>query len=390
MTGSVRIARLFGIDIRAHVTFVLLLGLAALDFGQSGGARGALFGVLLVLALFGCITLHELGHSLVARRFGAVVREIVLLPIGGVARLQREPQSPFAELVTALAGPLVNVVIALGLGIVWTARVGAVPDPATLGEYLARPTQNTFILWLMASNALLAVFNLVPALPMDGGRVLRALLSFFLGRARATTIAAGIGQAIALGLIGLGLFVRPPQIFLALIGLFVFFAAAQERRAARASDALRELRAGEVCHPAAEALSPSDDLGDAVDHALRTGQTVFPVLYGTDLVGVVLRDEVLFAAGKLGLRASLSHVIRRNLPACRADASLIEVRERIAETGLPVVVLSEQRLMGILSAEDVARITEVSARLAQLGVRRPPQGPAEELVSRSSAGAPGS
>jgi Zn-dependent protease len=389
MSGSVRIARLFGIEIRAHVTFVLLLALAALDFGQAGGARGALFGVLLVLALFGCITLHELGHSLVARRFGGVVREIVLLPIGGVARLQREPQGPLAELVTALAGPLVNVVIALALGSFWMARVGTLPDPATLAEHLGRPTQNTFILWLMASNALLAVFNLIPALPMDGGRVLRALLSFFLGRTRATTWAAGIGQAIALGLIGLGLFVRPPQIFLMLIGVFVFFAAGQERRSVRSSDALRDLRAGEVCHPAAEALSPSDDLGDAVDHALRTGQTVFPVLYGTDLVGVVLRDEMLLAAGKLGLRASLSHVIRRNLPACHAEASLIDVRERIVATGLPVVVLSEQRLMGILSADDVARITEVSSRLAQLGIRRPPQGPAEEFASRS-ADAPGS
>lgn len=385
MSGSLRIARLFGIEIRAHVTFVLLLALAALDFGQSGGVRGAVFGVLLVLALFACITLHELGHSLVARRFGAVVREIVLLPIGGVARLQREPQSPVAELLTAIAGPLVNVVIAIGLGAVWLARVGTVPDPAHLAEHLARPTPNTFLLWLMASNGLLAMFNLLPALPMDGGRVLRALLSFFVGRARATTIAAGVGQALALGLVAFGLLSRPPQLILSLIGVFVFFAAGQERRSVRASDVLGDLRAGEVCHPAAEALSPSDDLGDAVDHALRTGQSVFPVLYGTDLIGVVLRDEVMIAAGKLGLRASLSHVMRRNLPACTADTSLLEVRERIAETGLPVVVLSERRLMGILSAEDLARITELSARLASLGIRRPPSGPAEEIGTPSSA-----
>lgn len=389
MSGSVRIARLFGIEIRAHVTFVLLLALAALDFGQSGGARGAVFGVLLVLALFACITLHELGHSLVARRFGAQVREIVLLPIGGVARLQREPRGPVAELLTAIAGPLVNVVIALGLGIAWMSRVGTVPDPGQLAEHLARPTPNTFLLWLMASNALLALFNMLPALPMDGGRVLRATLSFFMSRARATTIAAGIGQALAVGMIGFGLMARPPQILLSVIGLFVFFAAGQERRAVRATDVLGDLRAGEVCHPAAEALSPSDDLGDALDHALRTGQSVFPVLYGKDLIGVVLRDEALLAAGKLGLRASLSHAMRRNLPACRAEAALVEVRERIAETGLPVVVLSEQRLLGILSAEDLARITELSSRLASLGIRRPPAAPAEELPQPSSADAKG-
>ncbi|MGC4095202.1 MAG: site-2 protease family protein [Polyangiaceae bacterium] len=380
MIGSLRIARIFGIEVRAHVTFVLLLLLAALNFGQGAGTRGALFGVLLVLAQFACITLHELGHSLVARRFGAQVREIVLLPIGGMARMLREPKTPWAELATAVAGPLVNVVIAFALAAVWMAR-GGVPDQALLAEQLKHLNASSFLLWLMASNMVLAVFNMIPALPMDGGRVLRASLSFFLGRTRATVIAAGIGQLIALGFVGFGLFEQHP--WLLLIGVFVFLAAGQERRATRASDALQELTAGEVCHPAAEALAPSDDLGDAVDHALRTAQTVFPVLYGTDLVGVVLRDEVLLAAGKLGLRANLSHVLRRNLPAVRAEASLVEVRERINETGLPVVVLSEQKLMGILSAEDLARITEVSIRLASSGIRRPPQPRApEEVVPR--------
>jgi len=377
MTGSLRIARLFGIEIRVHVTFLLLLAVAALDFGQGGGIRGAVFGMFLVLALFACITLHEMGHSLVARRFGSQVREIVLLPIGGMARMQREPKTPFAELLTALAGPLVNVVIAFGLGAWWTARLHRLPAVEELDQYLIHPTPSTFIGWLMMSNALLAVFNMIPALPMDGGRVLRATLAFFMSRARATSIAAAIGQAIALGFVGLGLLAPHP--LLLFVGVFVFFAAGQERRTSNSSEVLADLSAGEVCHPAAEALSPSNDLGDAVDQTLRTGQSVFPVLYGTDLIGVVLRDELLAAAGRLGLRASLSQVIRRNLPACRAETSLAEVRERIAETGLPVVVFSGERLMGILSAEDLARIADVSSRLARAGIRRPPR-PDDEIA----------
>jgi Zn-dependent protease/CBS domain-containing protein len=386
MTGSIRIARVFGIEIRAHVTFALLLGLFALDFGQRGGVRGALFGLLLVLTLFVCITLHELGHSLVARRFGSQVREIVLLPIGGMARMLREPKTPFAELATALAGPLVNVAIALGLATWLVVRLHRVPGVEELDQYLVHPTPTTFIGWLMMSNALLAIFNMIPALPMDGGRVLRATLSFFMKRARATNIAATIGQVIALGFVGLGLVAPHP--LLLLVGAFVFFAAGQERRTSRSTEVLAELSAGEVCHPAAEALSPSNDLGDAVDQALRTSQTVFPVLYGPDLIGVVLRDELLVAAGRLGLRASLSQVLRRNLPTCQADTSLADVRERIAETGLPVVVFSEQRLMGILSAEDVARIADLSSRLARVGIRRPPQRPDDELVVPSPLDAP--
>jgi Zn-dependent protease/predicted transcriptional regulator len=380
--GSPRVARLFGIDVRVHFTFAFVLSWVAIEFGYRHGARGALFGVLGVVLLFACVTLHELGHALVARRFGATVREIVLLPIGGVARMSREPSRPLHELLIAVAGPFVNLVIALVLVGVLGARVGTqLPNEAYWLSEMDKLGGNALLFWLLAGNVLLAVFNMLPAFPMDGGRVLRALLSFWLGRQRATTIAAGVGQVLALGIAALG--IAGPNPVLVLVGVFVFFGAAQERLASRAQEILSQLTAGEVCSPASHTLSAGDDLGDVVDHALRSSQALFPVIYGSDLIGVVLREEALAAAERLGLRASVRQVLRRGLPACEASTPLLGVRDHIADTGHPVVIVDGQRLIGILGAEDIARITRVSSRLVTAGIRRP-EVPASEPTPRSA------
>src|SRR5689334_18483850 len=201
MKWSIRLGRVSGIDVRVHATFVLIVAWFALNFGQVGGLRGAGFGALLVLALFTCVTLHELGHSLVAQRFGVGVREIVLLPIGGVARLLSEPKKPLHELLIAIAGPLVNAVIALALFLVLQVPPLQLLDVNELRRHaLAPPTLGTLLLVLLQGNVVLALFNMIPALPMDGGRVLRATLSFFLGQVRATNVAAGLAQVLAVGL----------------------------------------------------------------------------------------------------------------------------------------------------------------------------------------------
>jgi len=370
MRGAPLVARLFGIDVRVHFTFLFVLCWAAIAFGNLHGARGAAFGVIGVLLLFACVTLHELGHSLVARRFGAIVREIVLLPIGGVARLSREPTRPLHELLIAVAGPLVNLVIALGLASALAARLGGtVPNKEFLFAEMDKLGQNALLIWMISANLGLALFNMVPAFPMDGGRVLRALLSFWLGRQRATTIAAGLGQLLALGIAALGLVGQNPVLLL--VGVFVFFGAGQELLTSRAQEILAQLSAGEVCGSAALTLAPGDDLGDVVDHALRSNQALFPVVYGSDLMGVVLREDALIAAERLGLRGSVRQVLRRDLPVCEAATPLLEVRDRIIETGHPVVIVEGQRLVGILGAEDIARISQVSSRLVTAGIRRP-------------------
>jgi len=222
MPWSITIARVAGSEIRIHVTFLLLLAWLGIDYYVQGGAAAALNGVLFILAVFACVVLHELGHAIAARRYGIATPDITLLPIGGLARLSRMPDKPSEEIVIAIAGPLVNVVIALVLFLALSAPFDAralshIADPAT--GFLAR---------LAGINVFLVLFNLIPAFPMDGGRVLRALLAFRLGRRRATEIAARIGQGLAFVFGFLGLFYGNP--ILVFIALFVWIGAGSVRQ----------------------------------------------------------------------------------------------------------------------------------------------------------------
>ncbi|HEY8944758.1 MAG TPA: site-2 protease family protein, partial [Polyangiaceae bacterium] len=346
---------------------------------------GALFGIALIAAIFMCVTLHELGHSLVAQRFGATVREIVLLPIGGMARLVREPSRPLHELLVAVAGPMVNVVIAAALVLLLGIDLSRLSDQTyltTLESLFEAPEPTALLGFLLVGNVSLAVFNMFPAFPMDGGRVLRALLSFGLGKSRATAVATRVGQVLAVGLVVLALAVLQNPM-LALIGVLVFFGASQEKQMGRAGEVLVELSAGDVCDTQAAHLSPRDDLGDVIDHALRSGQALFPVVYGSELMGIVIRDEAVHAASRLGLRASVREVMRRNLPIADVKVPLMEVRSILADSGLPVVITEDQRFVGVIGMEDLSRIVSLAARLSAAGIRRPGQVPLAPEISAS-------
>lgn len=368
MRWSFRIARVSGIDVRVHVTFALALIVFALNFAAPHGPRGAAFGVLLICALFACLTLHELGRILVAQRLGVSVTEILLLPIGGVARLANEPKKPQHELLIALSGPLVNVVIALLLLLVLDHY--RIPLDTNDLLSLAEPTPLGLVRALFWGNAVLAVFNMLPALPMDGGRVFRALLSLSLGRSRATRIAAAVGQVIAIVLVSIAF--KKDWGLLALAGMFLFVGAAQERAAVRASELLSELRAGEVCDPNAVVFAPQEQVGHVLDTLVRCPQAHFAVFYGKELVGTIGREQVLASAPRVGLDAPLSSLMRREFFAVDAGTPLDEVRRRLLElAGRPVVVRSLTGYAGVLGFEDLQRITLVAERLAQAGIRRP-------------------
>jgi Zn-dependent protease len=196
MRASWKLGRVAGIDVYLHPTFLLLLALIWVDPGGSFGVgQGGLASVLLLSATFFCVLLHELGHALTARRFGIETEDITLYPIGGVARLRRMPKAPGAELLIALAGPAVNALIVVGLLLVHLLVFAGGP--------LSFSPVDQFLVEMIVINAILGIFNLIPAFPMDGGRVLRALLSGWLGRAKATMIAAGLGRGLSL-LFGLG------------------------------------------------------------------------------------------------------------------------------------------------------------------------------------------
>jgi Zn-dependent protease len=219
MRWSLKLGKLAGIRVYLHWTFLLLLGFVFfVDLGEGIGLTGAVQRVIFVLALFGCIVLHELGHALAARRYGISTRDITLLPIGGVARMERMPREPKQELWVALAGPLVNVAIAGVLLVV------------LLGIFCIRThflvLQLGFVRSLMFMNLFLVCFNLLPAFPMDGGRVLRALMAQRMDYVRATRIAARIGQVMAVIFVIVGVKMRHPMLML--IGVFIFFGARNE------------------------------------------------------------------------------------------------------------------------------------------------------------------
>lgn len=365
-----RIATVRGIAIRVHVTFLFVVALGALEWGMRYGPRGMLFGALLVCLLFACVALHELGHSLVAQSVGVSVREILLLPIGGVARLGREPKTAKDELLIALAGPLVNVVLALLLatGSVLFAGAGWFSSGAFRRALDAPPAGPTLVAVLIAANVALAVFNMIPALPMDGGRVFRAILSFFFGKLRATNIAAFVGQVLAATLALFG--ILGPNLILALIGVFVFIGAAQERASAKSMAALTGLVAGDAVNTRALALEPGDVLVSAMHAALRSPQPWYAVVLGDRVVGVIGREEILDAVRRLGPLVFVAGVMSRDVTEVDVDEPLLEVRARLVERGgRPLVVRGPQGFVGLIGLEDLARAAAMSDLLHHFGGR---------------------
>ncbi|RYZ06733.1 MAG: CBS domain-containing protein [Myxococcales bacterium] len=368
MSWSLRLGSVSGIAIRVHFTFALLVAAFASHLGEKAGARGAVFGILLVLSLFACVVLHELGHALVAQRFGVLVREIVLLPIGGVARLLSEPKKPLHELCIALSGPLVNVALALAAFVALGGRVPELDWAALQTRAMAAPSVESVLVLLLYGNVTLAAFNMLPALPMDGGRVLRASLAIAIGQVRATNIAAGLAQLLAIGLAIYGFQYNPLLIFLALL---VFMGAGQERSTTRTNVLLAELRAGEVCDPHAVTFAPGDSVGLAIDQTLRSAQAHFLVTHGAAAIGTLSRDDLLAFAGRIGLQAPVSGITRRGALSVPPDLALSEVRRLLQEKGgAPVIVRGEDAVLGVLGLEDISRIASLTDHLARGGVRR--------------------
>ena len=252
-TWSFRLGRMLGVDVYVHFTFLLLLGFIGVAHGLAGrSVDAALTGVLFFAGIFLCVLLHEFGHALAARRYGIKTTDITLLPIGGLARLERIPEKPAQELVVALAGPAVNVVIAAGLAVgLWLGGYWQTLSSLSL-------TGGNLFERLLLANVFLVGFNLIPAFPMDGGRVLRSLLAMRLGPVRATNLAAAIGKGIAVVFGFVGLFTNP---MLLLIALFVWIGASQEAAAVEMKSAFDGVPVREAMLTQFETLSPRDDFG---------------------------------------------------------------------------------------------------------------------------------
>lgn len=358
MKWSWRIGRFAGIDVHMHATFLLLLAFVGVGyFLTTGSVTAALMGITFVLALFLCVVLHEYGHALTARGFGIRTRDITLLPIGGVARLERMPEDPVQELWVALAGPAVNVVIAglLFAGLLITGTLQPVSEMAVFGT-------GGFFERLMIVNVFLVLFNLLPAFPMDGGRVLRAVLATRMDYVRATNAAASVGQGMALLFGFIGLFLNP---FLLLIALFVWMGAAQEAQAVQTKSLLGDLDVRRAMLTTYRSLEPNNTLADAVQLILSGSQQDFPVVYGGRVIGLLTRQKLVQSLAEKPQGTAVTEVMDREYvsvglsePLAKALAAL---QERQVQT-LPVV--EEDALVGLLTLENVSELIMIRSALA--------------------------
>jgi Zn-dependent protease/CBS domain-containing protein len=370
MSWSWKIGRIAGIDVYIHFTFLLLLAWVALEYYFAyGNAAQAIGGLVFVLALFGIIVLHELGHALTARRFGIRTRDITLLPIGGVARLERMPEDPRQEFLVALAGPAVNVVLAAIFYVILYFGQGLMPASA------AARVGGAFLSQMFWVNVTLAVFNLLPAFPMDGGRVLRALLAMRIDYVRATQIAATIGQGMALLFGFLGLLFNP---FLIFIALFVWLGAAQEASLVQLRAALGGIPVERAMITNFRTLRPEDPLTLALEYVTAGFQQDFPVVDDADrLVGVLTREDLTTALARYGASAPVGEVMQRRFVVANPRDMLSTAFIKLQDCGchsLPVV--EDGRVMGILTADRLADVLMIQetwprARRPQVARRSP-------------------
>jgi Zn-dependent protease/CBS domain-containing protein len=356
MGWSIPIFRVAGIQLRIHITFLLLIAWLAFGYYAQGGSAVAASRVIFVLLLFLCVVLHEFGHAFAAKAFGINTPDITLLPIGGVARLERMPEEPVQELVIAVAGPLVNVVIALGLLVAGGAQAFVNPSTSTMEG-------GGLITQLMTINILLVLFNLLPAFPMDGGRVLRALLATRLSYARATQIAASVGQGFAFVFGFIGLIWNP---FLIFIALFVYIGASQEAALAQMKDVSRRFPVSSAMVREFRTLPENATLQEAVDALLATSQHDFPVVDETGKVaGVLTRHDLIAALRKNDPTLRVGDVMRRDIPTVTTGTRFEDAFRIMQECNCPAVPVldSMKRLVGLLTPENVTELMMIQSAM---------------------------
>lgn len=388
MDGSIKLFRVWGIDIRMHPTFPLILVWAALQYGllQGQGWAGVAFGIVVTLLLFVIVVLHELGHSYAALRYRVPVRRIVLLPIGGVAELEGMPENPRQELVIALAGPAVNGLLAVLLWLVARAvRLGdeLLPGPALdLFERGALAGGEAVFRYIFIANLFLGLFNLLPIFPLDGGRVLRALLALRLPYVRATAIAAGIGQAAAwlFGLWG----ILSGNFFMIILAVFVYMGAGQESRMVQVRGVLAGIRVRQTFTRAALTLAPTDPLRRAVEATLGSFQADFPVCEGERVVGLLTAGDLVKAMRQPPDGITVGEVMRREFPVAAPDEPLFDAQQRMGAAGVDAApVVEHGRFAGLLTSRDIGELYQLlSVNPLLLGAksRRPPADAGTEKV----------
>jgi stage IV sporulation protein FB len=365
MSWSINIGTIAGTAVRIHITFLLFLGWIFFASYVADGPQAAMASLLFMLLLFACVLAHEFGHIFTARAFGVATPDVTLLPIGGVARLERIPEEPHEEFLIAIAGPLVNVAIAFGLVLVAGARLSA-------GDLAAVENANVSLVdRLAAVNIFLVLFNMIPAFPMDGGRVLRALMATRVGFVRATEIAASIGQGVAFALGFIGLFYSPMLIFIA---IFVYLAAAAEAHLVAMRAMSRGVPVSTAMMTQYATLQPEAPIEEAVQMLLRTSQSEFPVVEGSGkLVGLLGRSDLIRALKERGPDARVAEAMNTTVPAIGYRKHLEDAFQLLQEKSAPAVAVVDaaDRLVGLVTPETVGEMLMLHQAMPK-GVRLKP------------------
>ena len=360
MTWSLKIARIAGINVYLHWTFLILLAwifIANLSAGQS--TAEALIGVASILALFACVVLHEFGHALAARRYDIQTQKIVLLPIGGVAMLEKMPENPRHELVVALAGPAVNLAIA-GILIAYLLLSGQELPFHLLKDFSQIDLNKDFLSYLLLVNGLLFLFNLAPAFPMDGGRVLRAFLSMRYDRATATNIAAKIGQFLAIALVFMGFM---GNIWFIFIGLFIYLGASGEANYEAQRSLLSNLTVKDVLMHQYTPLHAWETIGRAVEILLDGQEKEFIVTEDNQIIGTISRDDIIKGLQALGKEERIKRIVNQDWIRLSTDMELNEAYEQMSRKKLSICPVYDEygELVGILNQENILEAVMVES-----------------------------
>ncbi len=345
---SLNLGRPFGIKVSVHWTFSLLIAwIVLISVSQGLGITQILMHVLFVLALFVCVVLHELGHSLAAIRLGGEVDSITLLPIGGMAHMSKMPEKPRDEFLVSAAGPLVNVAIAI---ILWIYLVYLHPKGVGEMEFEAVTAAN-FPLMLLAANLFIVAFNLIPAFPMDGGRLFRSALSIKMSRLKATRIAKDIGQVFAIFFIIAGLFINP---FLIIIGFFILLGAKGEYEMIKYQDVLKNYTVKDIVKTEFAELDEDDTLGKAAEKLVQISDNGFVIRSEGDYAGILTKNDLINGLNAHGRETKIKDVMRKEIEAVHTDTPLFEVFQDMQKNRnhlLPVIV--DDEFMGVLDIENL-------------------------------------
>ncbi|HRJ40551.1 MAG: site-2 protease family protein [Caldilineaceae bacterium] len=368
MGSSLRLFRIWGIDVKVHWSFLLILVYGAFLYsGQTNRLTGALYGVVVILLLFVCVLLHEFGHALTAKYFKVNVPHITLLPIGGVAQLERMPRQPLQEFLIAIAGPAVNFVLALLLlplavlviGLTWGAD--SLLSLLTYAQTrMMTPSLDGLLVYLAVTNIALGLFNLLPAFPMDGGRVLRSLLAMAMPYVRATRIAVTVGRlmAVLMALWGLG-----GNIMLLLIAFFIYVGGRGELEAVESRYVLKDIRAKDALNREARTIYTSESIDKVVDLVMTTYQADFPVFdLGNNFVGVLTRPRLVAVLRTQGREGRIVDVMipAQDVPPVGPETTLADVWDKMMEAGSRVVAVKEQgRFLGLITLDDISELIQV-------------------------------